>query len=61
MGGDAQLGAMIAEERLDVLVFFIDPLTAHPHDVDVKALLRLAALHNVALAINRRTADHLLA
>jgi len=60
LGGDAQLGALIAERRLDMLIFFVDPLTAHPHDVDVKALLRLACLYDVALALNRRTADLLL-
>ena len=60
MGGDAQLGAMIAEGRLDVLVFFQDPLAAQPHDVDVKALTRLAMLYNVPFAINRVTADAVL-
>ncbi|WP_316015518.1 methylglyoxal synthase [Roseobacter sp. HKCCA0434] len=61
LGGDAQLGAMIAEGRLDGLVFFIDPLSALPHDVDVKSLLRLATLYDTALAINERTANALLA
>jgi methylglyoxal synthase len=61
LGGDAQLGAMIAEGRLDALVFFVDPLSAHPHDVDVKALIRLACLYDVAFAINRTTADFILA
>ncbi|MGH1414170.1 MAG: methylglyoxal synthase [Pelagimonas sp.] len=60
LGGDAQLGAMIAEERLDALIFFIDPLSALPHDVDVKSLLRLAILYNTPLAINRSTADAVL-
>ena len=60
LGGDAQLGAMIAEGRLDALVFFIDPLSALPHDVDVKSLLRLAILYDTALAVNERTADALL-
>lgn len=60
LGSDAQLGAMIAERRLDMLIFFVDPLTADPHDVDVKALIRLAGLYDVALAINRRTADLIL-
>lgn len=57
LGGDAQIGAMIAEGRLDALVFFIDPLSALPHDVDVKSLLRLATLYNTVLAINEASAD----
>lgn len=60
LGGDAQLGAMIAEGRLDVLIFFIDPLTALPHDVDVKALVRLATLYDVPFACNRATAEAIL-
>ena len=59
-GGDAQLGAMIAEDRLDSLVFFIDPLSALPHDVDVKSLLRLAILYDTQLAVNESTADAVL-
>jgi len=61
LGGDAQLGAMIAEGRLDALFFFIDPLSALPHDVDVKSLLRLAIHYNTPLAVNRATADAVLA
>ena len=61
LGGDAQLGAMIAEGRLDVLIFFQDPLTALPHDVDVKALTRLATLYNIPFAVNRASADAVLA
>jgi len=61
LGGDAQLGAMIAEGRLDALIFFQDPLTALPHDVDVKALTRLATLYNVLFAVNGATADAVLA
>ena len=61
LGGDQQLGAMICEGRLDVLIFFIDPLSAQPHDVDVKALTRLATLYDVPLANNRSTADAVLA
>lgn len=61
LGGDAQLGAMIAEGRLDVLIFFQDPLTALPHDVDVKALTRLATLYDTLFAVNQSTADAVLA
>jgi methylglyoxal synthase len=59
-GGDAQVGAMLAEKRLDYMIFFWDPLTSQPHDVDVKALLRLAVLCNVPTACNRATADFLI-
>ncbi|TAM58622.1 methylglyoxal synthase [bacterium] len=60
LGGDAQVGAMIAERRIDVVFFFWDPLTPQPHDVDVKMLLRLAVLHDVPIACNRRSADLLI-
>ncbi len=60
LGGDAQLGAMIAEGRLDALFFFTDPLSAMPHDVDVKSLLRLAVLYDVPTAMSPRTADMVL-
>ena len=61
LGGDAQLGAEIVEGRLSALIFFIDPLSAQPHDVDVKALLRLATLHEIVIAMNVATADMLAA
>lgn len=60
LGGDQQIGAMIAEGRIDALVFFIDAMTALPHDVDVKALTRLAVVYDVPLACNSATADHVI-
>ena len=60
LGGDAQLGAMIVENELDGLIFFIDGLTAMPHDVDVKALIRLATLYDVPFACNKSTANAVL-
>ena len=56
-GGDAQVAAMIANSGLDIVIFFWDPLSTQPHSADVQSLIRLAVLHNVAIACNRRSAD----
>ncbi|MBX3532606.1 MAG: methylglyoxal synthase [Rhizobiaceae bacterium] len=60
LGGDQQIGALIAEGAIDALIFLVDPLTPLPHDVDVKALMRLAIVYDIPMALNRATAEVLI-
>lgn len=60
LGGDQQIGAKVVEGRIDMIVFFSDPLTMQPHDPDVKALMRIAQVYDIPMAVNKASADFLI-